>query len=319
MVQPLRAESVEVALCHVGNADNGPDSLTRLGAVSYEFDIGKFNITEAQYTAFLNAVASNDRYRLYSRYMAQVGKSVPSSNVDDPLDHWDYGIARSGESGSYTYSVLGISGSLPAVWITWFDAARFCNWMQNGQPTGLGEVAGSTEDGAYTLNGDYRKGGEPRNAGAKWCIPSGNEWYKAAFYDPGLNRGTGGYWLYPTQSNDVPGNTIGGGKNQANAIVNASFAVKGKFGSKVILITPVGSFPNTHSYYGCCDIIGTSQWTDTNIPITIRSPGQYRGLVGGEPNTFTFELKSTTYRFDVGGLPDRETGWATGFRVARLP
>ena len=71
IVQPSNAQSIEIALFHIGNAANAPDPLTRLGVVSYEFDIGKFNITEAQYTAFLNAVASNDRHRLYSRYMAR--------------------------------------------------------------------------------------------------------------------------------------------------------------------------------------------------------------------------------------------------------
>ena len=95
--------------------------------------------------------------------------------------------------------------------------------------------------------------------------------------------------------------------------------MKGKPGAVAILITPVGSFPNSHSYYGCCDMIGTAQWTDTYIPGTIRSPREGRGIVGGEPNTFTFELQSKTYRFDVGGLPEKETGWASGFRVTRLP
>ena len=39
----------------------------------------------------------------------------------------------------------------------WVNAARFANWLQNGQPTNLGEAAGSTETGAYTLNGATRR------------------------------------------------------------------------------------------------------------------------------------------------------------------
>ena len=53
-----------------------------------------------------------------------------------------------------------------------------------------GEVAGSTETGAYTLNGactDHADD-ETRNSGAAYFIPSENEWYKAAYYKPWYQR-----------------------------------------------------------------------------------------------------------------------------------
>jgi hypothetical protein len=34
--------------------------------------------------------------------------------------------------------------------VTWFDAARFANWMSNGQPTGA-QTPRTTENGAYDL------------------------------------------------------------------------------------------------------------------------------------------------------------------------
>ncbi len=37
-------------------------------------------------------------------------------------------------------------------WDNWGDAARFANWLENGQPTGP-EGTGTTETGSYTLNG----------------------------------------------------------------------------------------------------------------------------------------------------------------------
>jgi hypothetical protein len=46
-----------------------------------------------------------------------------------------------------------------------------------------------------------------KNAGATFWIPSEDEWYKAAYFDQNLEGGAG-YWLYPTQSNTAPGNTI---------------------------------------------------------------------------------------------------------------
>ena len=45
------------------------------------------------------------------------------------------------------------------------------------------EGPGTTETGAYTLNGDTTNLlTETRNAGATYFIPSENEWYKAAYY-----------------------------------------------------------------------------------------------------------------------------------------
>ena len=91
-------------------------------------------------------------------------------------------LRRGGSSGSYNYSVA-YGGSLtqaqaanyPVFDVTWGDAARFCNWLQNGQPTNLGETTGSTETGAYTLNGDTSVLNETRNSGATYfCRRSTN-------------------------------------------------------------------------------------------------------------------------------------------------
>ena len=100
-------------------------------------------------------------------------------------------------------SALAAANDAPAFDVTWGDAARFANWLQNGQPTNLGEVAGSTETGAYTLNGATSESALTaisRNTGATYFIPSENEWYKAAYFDPSNST----YWTYPTQSNSTP-------------------------------------------------------------------------------------------------------------------
>jgi sulfatase modifying factor 1 len=83
------------------------------------------------------------------------------------------GISRAGSSGSYEYSVIGSSAHKPITYVSWFDAARFCNWLHNGQGSG------STESGAYTVNGAMGGFYHTVNPGAKTWIPSENEWYKA--------------------------------------------------------------------------------------------------------------------------------------------
>ena len=62
------------------------------------------------------------------------------------------------------------------------------------------------------------------NSGAKYWIPTENEWYKAAYYNPGLNDGKGGYYDWATQSDSTPGNTLGDAPNQANIRTSTRFA-----------------------------------------------------------------------------------------------
>ena len=189
---------INLDFVNVGDPGNPNDPSTGYGAVSYEYRIGKYEVTLHQYTAFLNAVAATDAYGLYNPRLAT------DPNIA--------GIARSGVSGSYSYSVIG-DGNRPVTYVSWFDAARFTNWLHNGQPTGL-QTAATTEAGAYTLSGTTSGGLTiSKNLGAQYWIPSENEWYKAAYYDPvnaGADaNGTADYWLYPMQSDTQPNSRNG--------------------------------------------------------------------------------------------------------------
>ena len=95
---------------NVGNA-NDPATGSLYGGVGYAYRIGTTEVTVGQYTAFLNAVAATDTYALYNTSMAT------DLNIA--------GIARSGVSGSYSYSVIG-SANQPVTYVSWGDAARFC-------------------------------------------------------------------------------------------------------------------------------------------------------------------------------------------------
>src|SRR6185436_9218324 len=119
----------------VTNAGNSPDPSTGKGAVGYDFRIGKFEINNRQYAAFLNAVAGEDPHSLYATNM---------------MTDVHGGIIRSGVPGEYLYTVKPDMEHFPAVWVTFPSALRFCNWLHNGQPTGP-QDASTTEDGAYTM------------------------------------------------------------------------------------------------------------------------------------------------------------------------
>jgi hypothetical protein len=127
----------------------------------YNFYISKYLITNNQYAAFLLAIGAVDTYSVYNINM--------------------YSNLRGGIN--LDYSVKNNMGNKPVNYISWFRAARFCNWLNNNKPSGPQNTS-TTEDGAYTLNGAVSGTTVSKNAEAKFWIPSEDEWYKAAFYNP---------------------------------------------------------------------------------------------------------------------------------------
>jgi len=148
-----------INLIKIKNPNNIVDN-TGYGSVSYIYQIAKYPITNDQFVIFLNLKAQSDPYSLYNTNMG--------SNIRG-------GIIRSGSSGSFSYSVKTNMGNKPVVYISWFRAARFANWLHNGGGSG------STETGAYDLNG-ATSGIFTKKSDAIFWIPSEDEWYKAAFY-----------------------------------------------------------------------------------------------------------------------------------------
>ncbi len=279
-----------IEMVRVDNPRNAPDSGNTsepgvYGSVPYEFEIGKYPVTMDQYTAFLNAVAAEDTYELYHTSMAHNAAVA--------------GILRTGAPGSYSYTVSG-SGMRPIAFVSWFNAARFCNWLHNDRPTGP-QDASTTETGAYELNGALSGVGFERQWGAKFWIPSEDEWYKAAHHDPrtsaeGGPPGDDHYWLYPTQSDSAPtAEAPPGGGNSAN------------FNNAVEALTDAGAYGNSPSFYGTYDQAGNVyEWNDAVIN------GDSRGLRGGAWVSVDSILRSTN-RAD--NEPDRKTN-RLGFRVA---
>lgn len=178
----------------VGDSGNAADTQTgNYGAVGYDYHITTYEVTNAQYATFLNAVASvTDPYQLYN---TQMNGTLTG------------GISRSGTAGSYSYAPLAGKENNPVTMVNWWDAARFANWLTNGQGSG------DTETGVYNLGGVlYPVNSSVSRDATAWAnggvaIPNLDEWYKAAFYDP-LDpaadlSGTVDYWLYPTQSDTL--------------------------------------------------------------------------------------------------------------------
>jgi sulfatase modifying factor 1 len=200
---PVFASTIQWS--HVGDPGNIADN-TGFGSVAYDYRIATFEFTNAAYATFLNAVdqAGTNPYGVYAAGMSTSNRG----GID---------FVSTNANGA-KYVVKSNFGDKPVNHVSWFDAARVANWMQNGQGIGA-----STETGAYTLNGAVNGATPAKNANASFWVPSENEWYKAAYYKGGGTNA--GYWEYATQSETAP------------AFVSASSTGVGSAG-------PVGNFAN---------------------------------------------------------------------------
>ncbi|WP_172991922.1 formylglycine-generating enzyme family protein [Lacipirellula parvula] len=277
----------------------GPDGV--VGGVNYNYRIGTYEVTNAQYVEFLNAKATTDSLGLYNAAMGSNARG---------------GIVQSGVSGSFAYTLKDNMGNKPVNFVGFFDSLRFINWLGNGQG------AGNTETGSYTLLGGTAAPSNAttvaRNAGAKWVLPTESEAYKAAYYDPrtaaqGGPAGDDHYWLYATKSDIEPtsatANAVGDisnpGANVANWGNGADWnALDGN-------VTTVGSAgPLSASYYGTYDQAGSVyEWNESLIT------GTNRGIRSGSFQEVSHRMRA----YLRGAQPTTTEIQNLGFRVAFVP
>jgi formylglycine-generating enzyme required for sulfatase activity len=305
------ARAVNISTVPVDNPGNAADD-TGFGSVAYSYQIGKYEVTNAQYVEFLNGVdpTGANALALYNSSM--------TSNANGGITF------TSGAASGSKYRTKSGRDDNPVAYVSWYDALRFANWLHNG--TGSGD----TENGAYTL-----VGGTPtptnansitRSAGAKWWLPSEDEWYKAAYHK---NDGaTGNYWDYPTStdaepfSDQPPGSGAPTQSNAANFYrndgaangYNDGYAVTGStsFSSAQNYLTNVGAYTVSASPYGTFDQGGNVwEWTEAILGSSRGVRGASWSSVSGATSMIASARAATN--------PTGEEFIALGFRVASQP
>lgn len=268
--------SFEIEFVEIGHPGNSNDSrdgdfsapgVQRYGAVDYKYRLGKFEVSEGM-----------------------IDKVNAAGNLS--LKHH-----------GNTYG--GSLGPNRAAWhVNWADAARFTNWLNTstGNPPAYKFVGNEFmalapgEDG-YSPTNPYR------HSRAVYFLPSVDEWYKGAYFDPEL----GDYHDFTVGSSSTP--------DGFDDVVDAAFDVASTSSGVLLarehpenidnagLPSPLGTFAQGGNVY---------EWNETDSSRNYSSSSSVRAIRGG---AWSDPVETTASRFVFEG--DYQTMRHTiGFRVA---
>ena len=247
------------------------------GSVFYEYEIGKYEI----------------RRGLIDKYNAIFGES---NNLT--ITH----------SSNSTYPANG--PNVAATGISWLEAARFVNWMNTSKgysaaykfahDSGIGDLneLWTSGDDGYDPTNPYR------NSKAVYALPSVDEWYKAAYFDPV----SANWQQYATLTGDIP-----------TTVVSDSAGNTAVYGHPA---APLGgpadvTLAGGANAYGIVGMNGNvEEWEETSVDFTNSDVWANRGLRGGYWSSSSWFLQSST-RLDR--YPTLENNPGSGFRVIALP
>lgn len=253
----------------IGNPNNAADTTgapNPAGAVGYEYGIGKFEVSEDMIKKF------------------NASQSFQISLAD--LTAWG-----------------GNGPNKPATEVSWDEAARFVNWLNTS--TGGSAAYNFTTTGGFAVwtaadTLDYDSANPYRSKRATYVLPSYNEWYKAAYYDPSNST----YYDFSNGSDTAP-TAVASGTVSNTAVYN-----QGYFQGPADINQAGGLSP-----YGVMGLGGNVfEWEESSFDLTNSSGNSSRGIRGGDWHSVNTSLLSS---FRINGYPGNVPGFM-GFRVASL-
>jgi formylglycine-generating enzyme required for sulfatase activity len=248
---------------NIGNAGNAANT-TGYGAVPYEYRVGTYEISQ-------NA------------------------------------IDKATASGMSNVTAGAFIGNQPAADISWFEAAAFVNWLNTS--TGKTAAYDLAWDGAtwwpmnlWSSEQAWTAGGTNlfRHKDAFYFLPSENEWYKSAYFNPGGSN----YFLYPTASDTAP-TVVASGTNAGTAVYDGVVSVPAIVDSAGGL-SPYGTMGQGGNVW---------EWNESAFDGTNNSAYEGRAVRGGFWNVPESVLRSS-YPFVEDPSSQNPS---VGFRVASVP
>ena len=205
-------------------------------------------------------------------------------------------------------SLGGNGANRPATGINWNEAARFANWMNtsNGYAAAYKFTTGGANDNLtlWTV-GDvgYDSGNPFRNRFAVYFLPSENEWYRAAYFDPD----SAVYWDYATGSNTAP-TSVSDGTATGTAVYEHSTSHGPADITNAGGLSPFGTMAQSGNVY---------ELIESGLLAPNDSAGETRLSRGGVWNTTSTGLQSSS--LTRSGVLTTDEGNSRGFRIAALP
>jgi formylglycine-generating enzyme required for sulfatase activity len=254
----------------IGNPNNAADTTgapNPAGAVGYTYGIGKFEVSEDMIT----------------KYNANFGTANSLVITKDTR-----GTAK------------------PATSVSWNEAARFVNWLNTstGGFAAYKFTTGGVNDdialwtAADTL--DYDSANPYRSKRATYVLPSYNEWYKAAYYNPSNST----YYDFTNGSNTAP-TAVASGTGAGTAVYNQPFAQGPADVDQAGGLSP----------YGVMGLGGNVwEWEESSFDLANSSSSSFRGFRGGDWNNDSSLLSSSSRL----GIDPSVEDFSIGFRVASL-
>ena len=155
----------------IGNAGNAGDTqvmndgTSGYGSIGYNYRIGKYEVTNAQWNSFVSAVGA------------------PAGNLSEAYDN----------SADYTGDQQPTNG------VSWYEALQFCNYLTSGDKSkGAYQFSGNN-----SYPGDFigiGRAAAQSTYGTIYFLPIEDEWYKAAYYKPDGS----GYSIYANGTDIQP-------------------------------------------------------------------------------------------------------------------
>ncbi len=264
------ANTFDIEFVDIGSPGNAADTTgtpSAAGSVPYTYRLGKYEISE---------------------------QMIDKANAEGVL-----GI---------TYFARG--QDKPAISVSWNEAARFINWLNiSSGSTAAYKFALQPGDVGYNSNANIElwtagdTGYDPnnlyRNSLAKYFLPSANEWYKAAYYEPV----SGTYRNYPMTNpinENIAPTAVTSGTTPGTAIFSQQNPAD---------ITQAGGL----GYHGAMAQAGNApEWEETNFNLINNNPPQIRGYRGGSFSSANSDSSRGTRH---SAFP---TAGGIGFRIASL-
>ena len=266
------ANSFNMEFVTIGDAGNAADttgSPNPAGAVSYEYQMGKYEVSEAMIDAY---------------------------------------NAEFGTANSLVITKDTRGADKPATSVSWNEAARFVNWLNTSQgfQAAYKFTTGGVNDNIalWSSAEAWQLGGENlyRHKDAHYWLPSMDEWYKAAYYDPVNDV----YYDYPTGSNTAP-TAVASGTTAGTAVFNQTFAQGPADITQAGGLTPFGIMGLGGNVF---------EWEETSVDLNNSTGSSNRGVRGGHWYNNSIDLSSSN-RLDWVN-PASKIHYALGFRVASL-